>query len=321
MIDQKIDTPGIEQSSLHKSPDAPVLEHFVPIVNEGVNIQRDRFGNRIFKSPSFSYYDRDGRETKAGLLISPEGEEFIKVNKGILNDIARGLKDLNSRFDPEEEEKRLLSEFLVANKDLSSEDELWVKRGERFDRFKSESRSQPLIEIDLGNNRKMEIPAGTNGRQSKIYVLKIGSEKYVIKVKKPVKKRDKDFSQPYINEMLQCQAIAADLKPQLNQAGIEMARFLFASGQMSCARFEEGEKPTDEELKPKVRTFVSALYGYIEKQHVDGVGLWRNIHQDISAYIETTKAGWEIFFINNDNFIKRSDGKLVCIDPVNYSNV
>lgn len=316
MIDQKIDTPGIEQGNLHKNPDTSVLEHFVPIVNEGVSIQRDRFGNRIFKSPSFSYYDREGRETKAALLISPEGEEFIKANRSILKDIARGLKDLDSRFDPQADDQRL--DKLIAENQKVFLYGPQTESAKLLARFKSESRLQPLARIDLGNGRKMEIPAGTFGRQSRIHILTIGSEKYVIKIRKTIEGAGRDFSQPYINEMLQCQAIAVDLKPQLDQAGIEMARFLFASGQISCSRFEEGAGSTFDELKPKARIFLPALYDYIEKQHVNGISLWRNVKQDIGNIQNVNSPN---FYIATHNFITRKDGKFVCIDPLAYFDI
>lgn len=63
-----------------KEPNATV-RHFAP--EKG---QRDRFGNRLFVSRNLAYLDGVGKEVKAGILISPEGQKFITQNLGILKE-------------------------------------------------------------------------------------------------------------------------------------------------------------------------------------------------------------------------------------------
>lgn len=94
-----------------------------------------------------------------------------------------------------------------------------------------------------------------------------------------------------------------------------MSRFLFASGQMSCTRFEEEEKPKHDELMLHVKMLLPPLHDYIQKQHTSGVGLWENIEQDVG---NIQNINYPNFLVNIDNFIKRRDGKFVCIDPVYY---
>ncbi len=74
----------------------PKFKHFKPI-NNG----RDQFGNRLFSARKQGLYapgyvDREGKQYKAVLLISPEGEKLIKHNPGILNDIDRGVTAINN---------------------------------------------------------------------------------------------------------------------------------------------------------------------------------------------------------------------------------
>lgn len=57
---------------------------------------RDRFGNRLFLSKELAYRDGTGETTKAGILISGIGQEFIRANTGILKDIAHGLAKLET---------------------------------------------------------------------------------------------------------------------------------------------------------------------------------------------------------------------------------
>lgn len=52
---------------------------------------KDRFGNRFFSSPDLGYIDRKGDAVKAGMLVSPEGVNFLRTNQGILNKLDAGL--------------------------------------------------------------------------------------------------------------------------------------------------------------------------------------------------------------------------------------
>lgn len=70
---------------LFPSPNAEI-RHFQPDESG-----KDRFGNRFFPS-ELAYVDRaDKKAIKAGLLVSPSGEKFIKTNPHILTDLSRGL--------------------------------------------------------------------------------------------------------------------------------------------------------------------------------------------------------------------------------------
>lgn len=249
------------------------LRHFIPLVNlTERGISRDRFGNRIFISPTQSYKDRDSHIVKAAILLSTEGEEFIKTNRGILKDIDSGLRV----FDPNR------------------------KTGSRP--------KNPGEDLNLGHSRVMR--RFNEGKQSILYVLRTDSEEMVIKVKKFVWGLE-DFSQPYINEMLQCQALNTDLKEALDRYEVEMPNFLFASGQVACRQFETGEKPTPQELIQRVGKILRLVDDYIHEQQTREIALWHNI----SADPQTSDA----LYTSAQNFIKRSDGRIVWIDPVFYN--
>lgn len=261
-----------QDDALHRNPDAP-LQHFLPLkVPEGSRqIPRDRFGNRIFSSANKSYLDRKGEPTKAALLVSPAGELFIKENPGILNDIDRGIVELT---------------------DTGQLGTYWTS-------------------IYLGKERKMQRLLNGRGSQSLVYLLKTADKKYVVKKKNPQARLHEDVSQPYINEMLQTQALATDLKQELTTAGVAMATHFFASGQVSCAQFEEGQHPKPEYLKEKTNDLIGEVQNYIRSQTSD---LWENIDQDAKVYDYSPT---RIVF-RTDNFIQKPDGTLVWIDPFLY---
>lgn len=78
----------------HTNPQAP-LRHFDVDPNTG----RDSFGNRIIRSQSLAYHDREGNATKAALLITPEGEAFIKSHAGILDQLDHALREIGPRIE------------------------------------------------------------------------------------------------------------------------------------------------------------------------------------------------------------------------------
>jgi hypothetical protein len=267
------------EKQLETNPDAPI-RHFRPLpLTEGQTVQRDRFGNRLFTSPEKSYNDRENEENKAALLVSPKGEAFIKANLGILQDIDRGLQSLNV------EEKRG-----SVNSDLS--------------------------EIDLGNGRKLEaltIPGKTEGSQSVVFLLQTETGKYAVKVMKHIPIESTPISQPYSNEMLQTQAIALDLRDELAQQDIEMPTFLFASGQVSCTEFVEGECPQPDEWAPHISRIHPQIASYIAAQREQGNTLWNGTTLDFyqpHAYME------DRLVLRTDNVIKRPDGKFVPVDYI-----
>jgi len=258
---------------LHPNPEAPI-RHFLPVkTSEGIT-PRDRFGNRIFSSADKSYVDRQGNETKAAMLVSSKGEAFIKNNPSILNDIDYGITELTFAM---------------------TQDFLWETIGE----------------IDLGEDRKMKkLPKGQGG-QSLVYLLEVGDEKYVVKKKFSQQRKSEDVSQPYINEMLQTQALEHDLQKELQEAGIEMPTYIFASGQVSCSEFIEGMYPSEKFLKEKVGGLLYKVESYIREQQIP---LWEGIKHDANYTQKTPR----IISYKTDNFIQKKDRTLVWIDPFLY---
>ena len=57
---------------------------------------RDRFGNRIFASSELGYTDKQGDEVRAGMLVPPQGQRFLRQNPRILKDITAGLSKLET---------------------------------------------------------------------------------------------------------------------------------------------------------------------------------------------------------------------------------
>jgi len=285
MADQGLEGFTFANDVLHKNSTAPLLQHFTPLFSPETFTPRDRFGNKLANSRTKAYFDRSGDETKAALLMSPEGEAFLKTHKSILHDIDRGLIGLDlMRKSPEK--KPYTIDFGMGRKMgfLISE------------RYKGEE----------------HIVGG--GGQSEIYVLEVEGDKYLIKKKTTDIKHD-DISQPYMNEMLQCQALAADLEDELDEAGAEMPTFLFASGQMACRKFEEGKELERGEFRDEIQKLAPAINDYFRKQQDEGQTLWKHIKQDMfSSYMP----GGPIY--PNNNWLKKDKGKYVCIDPVFYLN-
>jgi len=150
--------------------------------------------------------------------------------------------------------------------------------------------------------------------QSQIWILEIGSEKFVIKYKKAANTPSADISQPYFNEMLQSQALGQDLTQELAAEGVEMPTFLFASGQISCIRFEEGRHPNETLLHDKLERFLPVVDNYISNQKSQ---LWAGIHSDAigQTFAPTTTV------IKTDNFIQRPDGIMVWVDPLYFAPI
>lgn len=265
----------IINAELRINPNAQ-LRHFVPLHSEeaGRITSRDRFHNLVYTSPDKSYLDRENDETKAAILISQEGEHFMRKHPRILSDIERGVAGLTDTFQ--------LGAF-----------------------------RQPVTGVDLGKKRKMK--RLFIGGQSMVYLMEVDPEKYVVKQKTPAHedKGHNDATQPYINEMLQIQAISVDLHEKLEAAGIEMPTYMFASGQLSCRKFVEGVHPTTEFLNEKLNILLPALNEYLDKQHDP---LWRNVYTDLYFFAGRD----DPIPLKIDNFILRPDGKLVWIDPFAY---
>ncbi len=59
---------------------------------------RDRFGNRVVSSNRLAYRDQEGRSSKAALLITPDGEAFLKSNPGLLTKLDHALREVGPRI-------------------------------------------------------------------------------------------------------------------------------------------------------------------------------------------------------------------------------
>ncbi len=232
---------------------------------------RDQFGNKLFSSDKYCYFDNEGIETTAGLLLSPAGEQMVKTNKGILEDIERGI--------------------LIMTKERHAGT---LKNKEH---------------AELGNGRRMTLIM--RGGQSQVYRLETGTESYVVKINAATHIGMARVDQPYINEMLQCQALAQDLQEELAAAGISLPTFMFASGKVSCTEFIAGHQPTEAELMIALRknNLLRKLTAYLMKKHRTDP-LWKSIEFDLVNSLNDR--------LKTDNFIKRDDGDLVWIDPVFY---
>ena len=263
-MDSKTETlkPRFASDILFASTDAE-LKHFQPV--DGI---RDRFGNRIFTSNDLAYRDREGDQVKAALLVSQEGERFIKNHPGILNKIGEAI----------------------------------CKWGEHV----KDGRIGNQLQIDL--DTKLTYLGG--GSQSHAHLLQIGNEYIVVKTRSA--RADlidrTGLTQPYINEMLQTQSIAKDLKIGLAEIGIGFPRFLFASGQVSCVRFEQGHEPSEKRINKVKNDLFNLIENYIKRRREND--LWKNIYADMVAF-GTNKP-------RVDDIIEKNDGGLVFIDPFIY---
>lgn len=229
---------------------------------------RDIFGNRIFTSDDKAYQDREGDNVRAGLLISLEGESFVRTNPGILTNIDNGLIELEYTLEK--------------------------------DTFKRKT------QVDFGEGRKMTYL--TAHGQSSVYLLEVGKEKYIVKTKNyAAGETFATATQPYINEMLQTQTFARDLKDRLTEINIHLPTYMLASGQISCMKFEEGNKPKMQEYRESFERLYQLSSEYIQRQQNDDVGLWKNVAVDLDLKTDVTR-----------NFIKKSDDSLVWIDPFLY---
>jgi hypothetical protein len=165
----------------------------------------------------------------------------------------------------------------------------------------------PNHTIDLGNGRSLQFVM--SGGQSQFYILKVNEKKYAIKIHlTEITEGNRKIDQPYINEMLQTQAVATDLKSDLEKISVKMSSFLFASGQVSCTEYEEeeGNRPMlTYEFLDRLHFIVGKYLN--KKQQKEGDPLWDNIKLDFNGNIEEMAR----------NFITKKDGA-VWIDPFRY---
>lgn len=167
--------------------------------------------------------------------------------------------------------------------------------------------------IDLGNGRSLE--AITKGSQSMFYILTVGDEKYAIKIHAPARDGKADLHQPYINEMLQTQELAETLKSELSDMNISMSEFLFASGQVSCTRYEEkgNREYTSIDLENIRQLKALTLAHIIDKSYPKMDSLWQNIKIDLPVDNKL-----QFLVTVSRNFRIKQDGTIVWIDPFIY---
>jgi hypothetical protein len=205
---------------------------------------RDMFGNRIFTS-SLGYQDANEQVTRAALLVSEKGQIFLKNNPGILDDVDRGIRVLA-------EEMEGLGDHYV---------------------------NEYKFRVMLSKGRRLTRAGG--GNQSEVFLLENGSEKYIVKAPKSLSSRFTRYSQPYINEMLQTQAIQEGLRSEASEAGVFIPDFLFASGHISCVEFIEGKKEIEEADRSKLIVFFKNVTDFVNIKRWSGDPLWKGVDSDI----------------------------------------
>lgn len=154
---------------------------------------------------------------------------------------------------------------------------------------------------ELASGRRLE--RWKSGSQSRVNLLTVDGQKKVMKTQS-----SSLYSQPFINEMLQVQSLQADLGDQLGQFNVEMPTFLFASGQVSCIKFIDGEEAVENDLRPFVGKLYRIVENYVRDQNKGGNKLSTGVFVDLMKFYPTTQ-------IRANNFVKTPDRKLVWIDP------
>ncbi len=256
---------------------------------------RDRYGNRIFRSPTLFYRDVNYEPVNANLLVSPEGESFLKVEHGFLQALEMGLVNVEQQQ--------------AAQEDLYSPD-----------------REEVISDVSIGVARTLQFLA--QGTFSLVFKLELNNQTLIVKIPRATynlqMRRNAALAQPYINEMLQISALQYDLGERLASLGVILPRTLFASGLVTCGVFEEGVVPSISELNDlKIQgehsnslceELHAILIDYIKLQRRNDIknnswrnGLWNNILPDVITQQKIPRF---------NNFIQRPDGALVLIDPL-----
>lgn len=235
---------------------------------------RARFHDRIFtfKDSAFSVWDGDTQETKsdikfrnATLLLSPEGEQLVKSNRGLL---------------------RALDAFLLHHTDAPFE------RG--YGKF-STDKEKEVTEGEI----KLKILFKGGGSQSRVWQVSLPTGEDII-LKRPkdldgLSEKD-DLGQPYFLEMLQIQELSAEFAEMSAKLHVYFNIPFFASGQVVAAEFIQGSRPIQSPSnREKILQFHKALKEYINAQTEKGRGLWRHVASD---FVRGEEVKW-------DNFIEK----------------
>lgn len=293
---------------LFADPNAP-LEHIdLPesIYEEpGSKIQRDQFGNRVFASKEQAFENKEGQLSKAALLVSEAGEQFIKGYPGILRDINNGLIAL------EEVEKQ----------------EYQKERDSVYSPQFYERKRRSSSWLELGDGRSMAKYA--EGNQSAVYALRLpkptgageGYDFYILKTHlypnktAPESIKEMSVDQTYKDEMLQTQSLIKARQAEYESIGITLPEYLFASSEMSCVKATPAETRTVPNMDARIYTALTIAQDFIKKEKQAGNALWNNVYVDDLHKREGLSSA---YLLPRGNFSPRQDGTLVWIDPFKY---
>ncbi len=147
---------------------------------------------------------------------------------------------------------------------------------------------------------------GKGGQSHVALIEHTNGTKLIVKIKNSQDPKSANLNQPYINEMLQGQALAEDMQEELQAAGVRLPTYYMASGQMILMEYAEGtEHPTS--LQVDHARLFSQVNEYITSHRDDP--LWTGITAD--AW-DTPAEPWQ------RNFIQQPDGSVLWVDPFVY---
>ena len=221
---------------------------------------------RTFTSPDKKYVDRQSAEQNSKIIVSNEGERFLKQHPGLLRAI------------------KLWHEF-------GNSDEL----------------------LKFANIKELN-----HGAQSQVLKLEcLSGESIILKRRwSPIDNEEpgRDLNQPYLNEMLQANIAAKELKDILVDLKIYFSDFFFATNELSCSRYVEGKQPEDtEENRERIDELQEVMNQFLIKKMQDPqqASLWKNVQYDLSSMGMPKEYKF-------DNFIETDDGTWIWIDPFFY---
>lgn len=164
-------------------------------------------------------------------------------------------------------------------------------------------------ETDVRTLSNLNLEQLNSSGQAISYRTQIGVDDLKVREIQSVGPKIDGVAQPLYKEMLQVQTATRELKPQLEELGIELPLYYFASGQVALMRFELGDYPAiTPEFEEKVIKFKSILDQYIRQKKIQQDPAWSLVKSDV------IDPGDQQVRVNN--FIQRSsDGAIVCIDP------
>lgn len=224
----------------------PKIQHFVPL-EDG----RDQFGNRVFSTRKEGlhapgYLDKEGGKHLATLLVSPEGERFIKDNPGLLGNIDHGIAAINTgKFDL----------------DFQSEPD-----GSMHKIFKSTAGAK-LAELRLGRTHKKYF---LKWLKQKDLLDKSHGYQPLINEMLQVQEIKKAFS----GKLLQ------------KDINIVLPTYLFASGFFLCRDYEAGYPPSPTpEIVERINKAIKVLWNYVYARSDTKGSLWKNITFDTADFL------------------------------------